>query len=354
MGRKNMVTIRDVAKHAGVSISTVSNVINNRGYVAEDTAKRVKDAIRELNYVPDYISRGAKCSMVKNIGVVVEDIIWPYLHSAKIIQGVSQYCDEKSYQLQMVNMNIGNVPHEDFDALDQDENFQRKHARAVQSLLKSNMRGIIYVGMHPRSVESLIKKIKIPVVTAYSYAENYPSVLADDFHGGKLATEFLIQNGHTKIGILSGPTNSYPAHQRFLAYQEALMEHNIPFNPSYMYLGNWQYQDGVECCRKLMALPDPPTAIFAMNDMMAYGILNTAHELNIRIPEDLSVIGHDNLTLSRCSYPALTTVELPFQELGRKAAELLIQILEDGDLSDTKSSYLIQGELYPRNTVAKI
>lgn len=349
-----MVTIRDVAKQAGVSISTVSNVINNRGYVADETAQRVKEAIKELNYVPDYISRGAKCSMVKHIGVVVEDIIWPYLHSAKIIQGVSQYCDEKSYQLQMVNMNIGNVPHEDFDALDLDDTFHTKHDRAIQSLLKSNIRGIIYVGMHPRNVEKWIKKINVPVVTAYSFADHHPSVLADDFHGGKLATEYLIKNGHSKIGILSGPTNSYPAHQRFLAYQEALMEHNIPFNPSYMYLGNWQYQDGVECCRKLMALPDPPTAIFAMNDMMAYGILNTAHELNIRIPEDLSVIGYDNLTLSYCSYPALTTVELPFQEMGRRAAGLLIRILEEGSENIQETSHLVKGELYPRNTVAKI
>ena len=349
-----MVTIRDVAKQAGVSISTVSNVLNNRGYVAEETAQRVREAIKELNYVPDYISRGAKCSMVKNIGVVVEDIIWPYLHSAKIIQGVSQYCEENSYQLQMVNMNIGNVPHADFNALDTDERFKSKHDHAVQSLLKSNMRGIIYVGMHPRNVEKWLKNINIPVVTAYSFAENYYSVLADDFQGGKLATEYLIKNGHTKIGILSGPTNSYPAHQRFLAYQEALMEHNIPFNPAYMYLGNWFYQDGVECCRKLMTLPDPPTAIFAMNDMMAYGILNTSHEMGIRIPEDLSVIGYDNLTMSPFSYPALTTVELPFQEMGRKAAELLIRILEGSLPESDNYSQLVKCKLYPRNTVTPV
>ena len=103
-----------------------------------------------------------------------------------------------------------------------------------------------------------------------------------------------------------------------------------------------------------MALPDPPTAIFAMNDMMAYGILNTAHELNIRIPEDLSVIGYDNLTLSYCSYPALTTVELPFQEMGRRAAGLLIRILEEGSENIQETSHLVKGELYPRNTVAKI
>lgn len=216
------------------------------------------------------------------------------------------------------------------------------------------MRGIIYVGMHPRNVKKWLENIRIPVVTAYSFAENYYSVLADDYAGGKLATEYLIQNGHRKIGILSGPTNSHPAHQRFQAYQDVLMQHNIPFNPYYMHPGNWFYQDGVDCCRKLMTLPDPPTAIFAMNDMMAYGILNTAHQLGIRIPEDLSLIGYDNLTLSPYSYPALTTVELPFQEMGIKAAETLVQVLE-GRLPDTDGhTQLVDCKLYPRATVQPI
>ncbi len=346
-----MVTIRDVAKKAGVSISTVSNVLNKRGYVAEETAQRVQQAIKELNYVPDYISRGAKCCMVKNIGVVVEDISWPYLHSAKIIHGVSQYCEEHSYQLQLVNLNLGSTPKLDFDMLDNDHIFQDKINHAVCSLLKSNMRGIIYVGMHPRNVEKWLQDIKIPVVTAYSYAEDYYSVLTDDFGGGRLATEYLIKCGHRKIGILSGPTNSHPAHQRFLAYQNALMRHNIPFNPSYMYLGNWAYQDGADCCRRLMELPDPPTAIFAMNDMMAYGILNTAHEMGIRIPEDLSVVGFDNLTLSPCSYPALTTVALPFQEIGQRAAEILIQQLEGTLPEGEMYQQLIPCELFLRKTV---
>lgn len=349
-----MVTIRDVAKQAGVSISTVSNVLNNRGYVAEETARKVHEAIKDLNYVPDYISRGAKCCMVKNIGVIVEDICWPYLHSARIIQGVSKYCEENSYQLQLVNLNLGSVPNFDFDTLDTNQRLEIKTDHAVSSLLKSNVRGIIYVGMHPRNVEKWLGKINVPVVTAYSFAENYHSVLADDFQGGKLATEYLIENGHRKIGILSGPTNSHPAHQRFLAYQEALMQHNIPFNPAYMHPGSWSYQDGVDCCRSFAALSDPPTAVFAMNDMMAYGIINTAHQLGIRIPEDLSVIGFDNLTLSPCSYPALTTVALPFQEMGSQAAEALVQILEGKIPENEKGTQLITCELFPRATVRKM
>ncbi|MDE6944895.1 MAG: LacI family transcriptional regulator [Lachnospiraceae bacterium] len=332
-----MVTIRDVANKAGVSIATVSNVINHNCKVSEDTSHKVWNAIHELNYIPDYISRGAKSIMSKSIGVLIEDIQHPYTQPSLFIHGISNCCEEKNYRMQLINMNIGASRNNDITSVDL--RVEKKLAASIRSLEKNSLRGVIYIAIHPRNMDFMLKQINLPlpIVMAYSFSDGVPSFISDDFQGGRIATEYLIQNGHTKIGLLSGPTNSFPAHKRFMAYQEVLMEHGLPFNPAYFYAGNWFYEDGIKACQYFCSLPDPPTAIFAMNDIMAYGILNYAHEANIRIPDDLSVIGFDNLEMSSYTYPPLTTVKLPFYEIGYQSAASLIQTLDNhGEQQGTK------------------
>lgn len=348
-----MVTIRDVADKANVSIATVSNVINHNCKVADQTAQRVWDAIRELNYIPDYISRGAKSIMSKSIGVLIEDIQHPYTQPSLFIHGISNCCEDYNYRMQLINMNIGTLKN---DLAHLNQKVEKKVITSIQSLIKSNLRGVVYIAIHPRNMDSLLEKINLPVVMAYSFSEGAPSFISDDFHGGRIATEYLIQNGHTKIGVISGPTNSYPAHKRFMAYQEVLMEHGLPFNPAYLYSGHWLYEDGINACRYFCSLPDPPTAIFAMNDIMAYGVLNYAHETHIQIPEDLSVIGFDNLEMSTYTYPPLTTIQLPFYEIGYQSAQALIQILDrhESQISSDSLIHHIPCKIIARHTVKNI
>lgn len=347
-----MVTIRDVANKANVSIATVSNVINHNCKVADKTAQKVWDAIHELNYVPDYVSRGSQSIMSKSIGVLIEDIQHPYTQPSLFIHGISNCCEDQNYRMQLINMNIGISNNN----LAPNQTVEKKVVTSIRSLVKSDLRGVVYIAIHPRNMDFLLDKINLPVVMAYSFSESAPSFISDDFHGGRIATEYLIQNGHTKIGIISGPTISYPAHKRFMAYQEVLMEHGLPFNPAYLYSGNWLYEDGIRACQYFCSLPDPPTAIFAMNDIMAYGVINYAHEAHIHIPDDLSVIGFDNLEMSAYTYPPLTTVQLPFYEIGYKSAEALIQMLEHRELQ-TASESLIRSlpcKVISRQTVKNI
>ncbi len=348
-----MVTIRDVANKANVSIATVSNVINHNCKVSDQTAQKVWDAIHELNYIPDYISRGAKSIMSKSIGVLIEDIQHPYTQPSLFIHGISNCCEDYDYRMQLINMNIGNS---DNDLVHINQKVEKKVITSIQSLVKSNLRGVVYIAIHPRNMDFLIDKINLPVVMAYTFCEDIPSFISDDFHGGRIATEYLIQNGHTKIGVLSGPTYSYPAHKRFMAYQEVLMEHCLSFNPAYFYTGQWLYEDGIKACQYFCSLPDPPTAIFAMNDIMAYGVLNYAHEADIHIPEDLSVIGFDNLEMSTYTYPPLTTIQLPFYEIGYQSAQALIQILEHREPQPSSDSLIhhIPCKTIVRQTVKNI
>lgn len=349
-----MVTIRDVANKANVSIATVSNVINHNCKVADKTAQKVWNAIQELNYVPDYISRGAKSIMSKSIGVLIEDIQHPYTQPSLFIHGISNCCEDKGYRMQLINMNTGLSDKNDCSYINQ--KVEKIITSSIQSLIQSDLRGVIYIAIHPRSVDFLLDKINLPVVMAYAFSKSAPSFISDDFQGGRLATEYLIKNGHTKIGIVSGPTNSYPAHKRFIAYQEVLMEHGLPLNPDYLYFGNWLYEDGIRACQYFRSLPDPPTAIFAMNDIMAYGVINYAHEAHIQIPEDLSVIGFDNLEMSAYTYPPLTTVQLPFYEIGYQSAQALIQMLEQREPQIAAESFIhpILCNIIERQTVKNI
>lgn len=327
-----MTTLHDVASKAGVSVATVSNVLNARGKFSPKTKEKVERAIKELNYVPNPIARGLKTNSLHNIGIICEDI--NSIFSGQMIDGICDYTDEHNYGICLTNLGLSrkmdSTQQFKYKDAENSEKFLLSVQRAVSNLLTMRTDGIIYIGIHPRDVSEILPAISVPVVYLYSYTSSADTCINyDDFQGAKIAVEHLIERGHTKIATISGAIDSVPAHKRLLGYQTSLMESNIPFLPEYFVTSNWHYEDGYRCCERLMSLPEPPTAIFVMSDLMAYGAMNYAHDHNLRIPEELAIIGFDDLESSQTSHPTLSSVHVPLFEMGKYAADSLIKLISD-------------------------
>jgi len=330
--RDNMVTIRDVAALANVSIATVSNVINKNGKVAPETEKRVLKAIRELNYIPNNAAKGLKTNQSNYIGIIAEDVC--ALATKEIIDGISEYCEINDLVINLRNLRVLskiNTSTFYFDVLNQNQDFIKLVSDNIKSLLTNRIIGLIYIGAYPRDISCLIPDLDIPVVYTYVYSKNKNAVSInyDDFQAAKMAVDFLIKQYHTRIALICGPIDSVPAHKRMLGYQTSLMEHNVTFCPEYIKTGNWHYEDGYNACKELMNLPNPPTAIFAMSDLMAIGALDYALDRGYKVPDDLSIHGFDCIEASLYVRPRLTTISLPLKELGLQAAETLIKLVNN-------------------------
>lgn len=325
-----MTTIHDVAKQAGVSIGTVSNVLNQNKKVAPDTAARVMEAVRALHYVPNTMAKGLKMNQTHILGILAEDI--GAFSSGDIIDGICKYSEEHDYAVKLCNLRVNQKVDCKtaflYRELEETDAFQKSVEKSLNLLLASRVDGIIYIGVHPRDVGDLLPALDVPVVYVYAYtAKNDYCVNYDDFQGAGLAVEHLIKMGHERIALLCGSIDSVPAHKRLMGYQEALMKHGLPFYPEYICAGNWHYEDGYENSVRLLRLPNPPTAIFSMSDYMAFGAMNAALDLKKDIPGDISIHGFDGLEYSAYTRPSLSTVALPLREMGMKSAETLLSVI---------------------------
>lgn len=327
-----MHTIYDVAKRAGVSAGTVSNVLNNGSKVAPKTTEKVLNAMKELNYVPNMNAQTLKTNSSRIIGIIAEDIT--LIFTSGIIDGICDYCEKNNYTINLCNLSIERKMKEnnitDYEAFEKTPSFKESLKKNITSLLSSRICGLIYIGSHPRNVSGLLPKLSIPVVYAYAYTKNNDfCVNYDDYQGARLAMDYLIKKGHSRIALISGPVNSIPTHKRMLAYQSALLENDIAFCPEYIKTGNWSYQDGYDKCLELLKLPERPTAIFAMSDSMALGVLSALESAKLKIPGDIALHGFDNLYASQYTNPSITTIDLPLHEIGLIAVKTINDLLDD-------------------------
>lgn len=332
-----MNTIHDVARLAGVSIGTVSNVINNSNKVSPKTAERVKNAIEELNYIPNTIAKSLKTNNSRIIGILAEDV--SAFSSGDIIDGICEYSENHDYVINLCNLRVNRKvlqeTHFLYKELENSDSFKMSINNNLNSLLTSRVCGLIYIGTHPRDVGHILPQLNIPVVYTYAYTKNEDFCINyDDYQGAKLAVDYLIQNGHERIALICGSIDSIPSHKRMIGYQTSLVDYNLEFNPDYVKTGNWHYEDGYKNCLELLQMKKPPTAIFAMSDLMAYGAINACLDYGYQIPKDVSIHGFDNLELSAYSNPALTTINLPLHEMGIQAAKTMDNILKGNSPSE--------------------
>lgn len=330
-----MITISDVAKRAGVSIGTVSNVMNKRGNVKKETEEAILKAVNELGYIPNSMAQGLKTKQTNIIGVMVEDI--SAFLSPDIIDGICDFAEQHNYTINLCNLrvdqSVNSISALEYKKLVQSDHFKNTLQSNLNLLLTARVSGLIYIAEFPRDVTGILPQMDIPVVYTYSYTNNdldY-SVNYDDYQGALKAVEYIIKQGHEKIAVITGSINTTPTYRRMQGYQDALMQHGITYRPNFIKATSWQYNDAYKECSVLLEQSEIPTAIFVMSDLMSYAVINAIKDHGLRVPEDISVHGFDDLEFSSYVSPKLTTVRLPLKDIGRKACEMLTQVIEHNE-----------------------
>lgn len=308
------VTIVEVAEKAGVSLGTVSRVMNNDVHVAPDTRERVTTVMREMGYVANRQARGLKGSRTNVIGVLVPDLGTGYI--GEILHGIDAELALHQLDLMLFTTHRAAV----------------KEANYVANMVQGMVDGLLVIlPRNPADYTGTLTSRNFPFVLIdhQGTGNPCPAVGATNWQGAYNATEYLIKQGHTRIGFITGSMDLGAALDRLEGYKSALQVHHIPEDSQLIYEGTFFQPDGYAGGSALLDLKDPPTAIFACNDVMAMGAMDAIRERALRIPEDVSIVGFDDIPQSAMVRPALTTVRQPLEQMGRLATQMLIDQLKN-------------------------
>lgn len=304
-----MVTIREVAESAGVSYATVSHVINNTRLVSPETRERVLAAMDALNYRPNALARSLRQGKTNTLGLVLPDSANPFF--AEISRSIEDEAFKRGYSVFLCNT----------------ERDTQRELFYVDVLSNRQVDGIIFVaaGDQADSLDFLLHR-KMPVVMIDRNLSNVEvdAVLTDNQLGGYLATRHLLELGHTRIACIAGPSSITPSAERIIGYRNALEEAGILYDEALVLRGDYHAQSGMDITNSILSMNPRPTAIFALNDLMALGALRAAAEADCSVPEDLAVVGYDDLEIARFTNPPLTTIAQPKKEIGVQAVHLLV------------------------------
>jgi LacI family transcriptional regulator len=304
------VTIRDVAARAGVSVATVSKVINSRYGVSAETSARVRAVIEELSYSASLTAQSLRNSRTNVIGVLVGDME-PF--NIQLLRGVADGIRGTGYELVVYSACRG-TPEEQVG--------WERHA--LSRLSGTLVDGALIV---TPTIVDVHYGAPIVAVDPHTGPETLPTVDADNLRGGELATEHLLSLGHRRIGMLTGRADLLSAQLRERGYRSALAAAGVPVDEDLVQSGGYVAATAAAGARRLLESAEPPTAIFAANDVSAMATVDVAASLGVRVPQDLSVVGFDNVPESALCTPPLTTVEQPIPTMGRRAVELLLQLI---------------------------
>jgi LacI family transcriptional regulator len=328
-----MSTIKDVAKLAGVSVATVSHVVNETRFVSKETKQKVLSAMKELSYKPNAVARSLRRKESKIIGLVLPDNTNPYF--AEIAWSIEYASRNHGYSLILCNSD-GDV---------------KKEETYINVLIEKQVDGVILVAAGDSTANFMKLKernISTVMVDRDSPSVNTDSVQIDNATYGEIATSHLIELGHKKIACITGPRDVTPSFDRVDGYKKAMKLNDLPVRDEYVVKGDFKPQGGYLAACKLLDLDDPPTAIFACNDLMAFGITHAARERDMLVPRDLSVVGFDDIYLSTYSNPPLTTIKQPRLEMGDEAVNALVLRIKNPDRP--ARSILLHAELVVRSS----
>jgi LacI family transcriptional regulator len=308
------MTIADIAQLAGVSKATVSRVLNNNPDVDPATRKRILRIMQERRFVrnvaADMLARGKN----RLVGLVVPSLTWPLM--SEVIRGVAEVLNATSYE-----MILYSISHEDKD-----------RTAVIDRILATKLTSGL-LAMFPGQSAQHLAEIHAPdfpvvMIDDQGLPTSSPWVGADNRIGAYEATQHLIKLGHRRIAHLHGPQTYQCSHDRYQGYRDALADAGIPADAALVFQGDFESPSGNICAQQIFSLPDAPTAIFAGNDLMAYGVLEAAEQRGIRIPEDVALVGFDDTPSSFRLRPSLTTVRQPFYEMAQHATGLLLSLIE--------------------------
>ena len=330
-----MSTMKDVARLAGVSTSTVSHVINNNRFVSDGVREKVEQAIRHLNYAPSALARSLKINQTHTIGMLLTTSSNPFY--AEVVRGVEESCYQRGYSLILCNT-AGD---------------EERMNRSLETLMQKRVDGLLMMctESHLPSADILNRYPSIPTVMMdWAPFEGRGDIIQDNaLLGGELATQHLIDCGYTRIACIAGPQDKTPARMRLEGYRNAMTKSGLEILPGYVVNGYFEFQGGYNGMVELLALETPPEAVFTSNDAMAVGVYHALYQAGMRIPQQMAVMGYDDIELARYLTPPLSTIHQPKDALGELAIDTLIHRLSDPDAS--QQTLVLTPELVVRGSV---
>lgn len=325
------MTLKEIAAKAGVSVATVSYVINNSAKVSDETKRKIEEIIKETGYRSNILAKSLRENRTHIIGVIVEDVtVW---HTSYIVDGINELAEKKGYQTILSNLRLLSKIDDKFQDISK---YQSDIDKAVDILLGMQVDGMIYVGMHDRHIPHVIKDTQKKVVYCYCYTSGEgSSVRYSNKRSAYELTKLFIEKGHRNFGVVKGLESSEPTRLRFKGIKKALNEAGIELKEENVIVGDWKFNVAKDAAYNLLSRENRPEAIIAMNDEMAMGVMKAASSLNISIPEELSIAGFDNADIVHYTIPKLTTVERPLHEMGYRSMEILLDQIENKHAVDT-------------------
>lgn len=308
------ITIVEVARQAGVALGTVSRVLNNDAHVAPETRERVNAVIQELGYVANRQARGLRNMKTHVVGVLVPDLASSYI--GQILHGIDAELALNRLELMLFTTHRAPV----------------KEAAYVASMVQGMVDGLLLV--LPRNFEDYMGTLArhnfpFTLIDHQGTGSPCPAVGTTNRQGAYSATEYLLGLGHRRIGFITGSMELGCSQERLEVYRSALRAFGLPDAPELVYEGDFRQTDGYAGASALLDLPEPPSAIFASNDLMAMGAMDAARSRGLRIPEQVSIIGFDDIPQAAMLRPSLSTVQQPLEEMGRAATRMLLGLMKN-------------------------
>jgi DNA-binding LacI/PurR family transcriptional regulator len=332
------VSIKDIARAADVSHSTVSRALSDSPLVSAETKTRIQRLAEQMGYSPDAQARSLVMGRTQTIGVVVTTITDPFI--AEIVEAIERTAHDRGYSVILASSNA--EPEREIAAV------EMLHSKRVDGVLVTSSRiGALY--------QDHLDRLGVPVVLVNSHSEQSGpytfAINVDNRHGGWLATDHLIELGHRRIAYVTGPADHSDDLDRLAGYREALRLAGIAFDPTLVVPGTGRAGGGERAWPVLSGLANPPTAIFCYNDMTAIGLLRAVRQASVSVPQDLAVVGFDDIPFASYVQPSLSSVAQPKPEMGRQATEMILALMSSEDPAGADvSNITVQGRLVVRES----
>jgi len=329
-------TIKDIAEETGFSFATVSRALNNKYGVKPDTRDRIIAAARASGYTPNGVARGLVKKQTHSIGLIIPDISNPFF--PRVARGVEDGAREKGYNVFLCNTNYDSA----------------QEAHYLKLLVEKRVDGIILASGFQESAPQDTEPVgAMPIVSLCTRFENVQNsfVVIDNERGGFIATRHLIEQGYATIGFIGYKGDGFAEGQRYRGYRQALEKFNLPTDDRFVFAGDLKMETGHKIIKRIIAAQATPQAFFVENDLMALGVIHGIKESGLRVPDDIAVVGFDDITLAAFPEIGLTTVRQPKYEMGRLAADILVDLIMTGTLVPKR--HILEPELIVRTSSVK-
>jgi len=333
------VTIKDIARRANVSITTVSRVINDKHDVSKETKENIKKIIKEMGYRPNEVARGLVTKKTYIIGLLIPDLRNPFY--PEMATGLDDLARREGYSVIYYNTRKN----------------AKEEQKAIELFKKKQVDGVV-ISMCNKTVRKKFKKRnedEFPIIEIASNLRRIvnPTINIDNVGSACKATRYLIRNGHSKIGHIIGKRNTQPARHTLFGFKKCLKKNNVKLNTDWIKQGDYSKESGYKRMKEILKEDKKPTAVFAANDLMALGCYKAIHEMGLKIPDDISIIGHDDIEYSSYIIPTLTSMYLSMYELGKKSGEMLLRKINDNSNANPEN-IIIEPKLIERESVKNL